>query len=165
MYVLNSVGKFCQIADSCDLYCCPPTSSKYQYYSFFNNHYYVSNEWTEFKIQDDSTTLFSVDKESGTTTIKKAVIEELNGETVVKPSELVALQQQLATALARIQALESKPTTSVMSIKNSGRNVRPIVTCTTGVVVNCLNRSQFVRELAVGSLTIDFFSAPKFIVD
>jgi hypothetical protein len=72
---------------------------------------------------------------------------KLNGESVVKQSELVALQQQLSTALARIQALESKPTTTVVSEKNTARGSPASVTCKTGVVVNCLNRSQSVREM------------------
>jgi hypothetical protein len=72
----------------------------------------------------------------------------------VKQSELVALQQQLSTALARVQmleskvaTLESKPTTTIVSEKNTARGVPATVTCSAGVVVNCINRSNFVSNM------------------
>jgi hypothetical protein len=141
----------------------------------------IRNEWSEFKIEHDSTTFFSVDKQTGTTTIKKASIQDdlkFNGELVVKQSELVALQQQLATALGRIQTLEttvttleskvttlqSKPTTSIVSVKNNVRNAPVTVTCSVGVVVNCVNRSTQVRSSSFFVAIVAFSETVFYIV-
>jgi outer membrane murein-binding lipoprotein Lpp len=73
-----------------------------------------------------------------------------SGDLTTALSRIATLETTVATLQSKIAALESNSTASasVVFVRNTAGGLTVTVTCPTGVVVNCINRSTYVRCLS-----------------
>mmetsp|Transcript_17948 Transcript_17948/g.31404 ORF Transcript_17948/g.31404 Transcript_17948/m.31404 type:complete len:171 (-) Transcript_17948:64-576(-) len=108
-----------------------------------------SNEWDQFVIANDKEELFSVDKESGKTSIKNLMLGSGNA--------LIDANKKIAELEQKIKALESRLDNliTVEDVSNTESSTRAVATCKGHAFgVNCVNSSQGPRDQAKRTATI-----------